>query len=100
MAKVSDITAAVVAEYLHIDPTDILIQGILRAAIGYACSYTGRTEAELDEFEEMYIAVLIKCSDYYDQRTEHTDKPLNNPTADAIFAMHSVNLLPKPDTEG
>ena len=99
MVKVSDIDASTVAEYLHIDSNDPLIPGILRAAIGYACSYTGRTEEELDLFEDMYIAILVKCSDFSDQRTEHTDKPVNNPVAETIFSLHSVNLLPRPEVE-
>ena len=97
MAKVSDLNAAAVAEYLNISEDDPLISGILRAAIGYATGYTGLTEEQLDEHEDIYLAVLIKCSDFYDQRTEHTDKPVNNPAVETILSMHSVNLLPSPD---
>lgn len=99
MAKVSDIDAATVAEYLNISADDPLISGILRAAIGFATSYTGLTEEQLDEHEDIYLAVLIKCSDFYDQRTEHSDKPVNNPTVETILSMHSVNLLPRPDIQ-
>lgn len=99
MVKVSDIDANTIAEYLHIDATDPLIPGLYRAAIGYATSYTGRTEEELDLFEDMYIAILVLCSDFYDQRTEHTDKPKNNNVVNTILSLHSVNLLPRQEVE-
>ena len=91
----STLSAATVAEYLHIDATDALINPLISAAQSYCCSYTGHTLEELDEYDDVDIAALIWISDKYDQRTEHTDKPINNPAVETILSLHSCNLLPK-----
>ena len=92
--KISELTPEIIAEYVHIDATDTLIDPCLTAAINFACSYTGHTEAELDDYEDVTMAVLLKISDLYDQRTEHTDKPINNPAIETILELHRVNHLP------
>ena len=98
--KISELTPEIIAEYVHIESTDALISPCLAAAIGFACSYTGHTEAELDDYEDVTIAILLKISDMYDQRTEHTDKPVNNPAVETILEMHRINLLPTMEEEG
>ena len=95
--KVSELTDAVVAEYIHIETTDTLLPVVLQAAISEACNYTGLTEAELDDFEDITIAVLQMAADNYDIRSKHVDKPENNKMVERILALHSVNLLPKED---
>lgn len=97
--KLSELTHEIIAEYVHIEEDDILIDPLLKAAVSYAVSYTGHTVEELDEYEDVAIAVLLKISDLYDQRTEHTDKPVNNPAIETILAMHQSTLLPTVEDE-
>ena len=97
--KISELTPGIIAEYVHIEADDILLAPCKEAAINYAVSYTGHTAEELDEFEDVTIAVLLKISDFYDQRTEHTDKPINNPAVETILSLYSCNLLPREDEE-
>ncbi len=88
------LSAATVAEYLHIDVNDTLITPLISAAQKYCCTYTGRTLEELSEYDDVDVAALVWISDAYDQRTQHTDKPVNNPTVESILSMYAVNLLP------
>lgn len=97
--KISELTPGIIAEYVHIEDDDILLAPCKEAAISYAVNYTGHTAEELDEFEDVTIAVLLKISDFYDQRTEHTDKPVNNPAIETILSMHRVNHLPSMEVE-
>ena len=92
--KISELTPEIIAEYVHIDADDILLEPLKDAAINYACKFTGHTATELDNYEDVTIAVLLKISDFYDQRTSHTDKPVNNPAIESILQLHSNNLLP------
>lgn len=95
----STLSATTVAEYLHIEADDALISPLLAAAKSYCCAYTGHTLAELDEYDDVDMAALIWISDMYDQRTEHTDKPINNPAVETILSLYSCNLLPKEEEE-
>lgn len=97
--KISELTPKIIAEYVHIEEDDLLLAPCKEAAIKYAVSYTGRTEEDLDAYEDVAIAVLLKISDFYDQRTEHTDKPVNNPAVETILSMHRVNHLPSMEVE-
>ena len=93
--KVSELTNAVIAEYIHIDANDTLIAPFLDAAKQYAASYTGRTISELDAYEDITIAVLALMSDMYDQRSMIVDKANINQTAIGILSAHSINLIPR-----
>ena len=95
--KVSELTNAIIAEYIHIDEDDTLISPFLAAAKQFAATYTGHTEAELDNYEDITIAVLAIMSDMYDQRSMVVDKDNLNQTAVGILSAHSVNLLPQPE---
>ena len=96
---ISTLSAATVANYLHIEADDALISPLLAAAKSYCCAYTGHTLAELDDYDDVDMVALIWISDMYDQRTEHTDKPINNPAVETILSLYSCNLLPKEDEE-
>lgn len=98
--KISELTPEIIAEYVHIEPDDVLLEPLLEASISFAEKFTGHTAEELDEYEDVTIAILLKISDFYDQRTEHTDKPINNPAVETILSMHSTNLLPTVEEEG
>ncbi len=97
--KVSELTLEVIQEYLRLDEVEEAEQGLLEAikvaAVQYATSYTGLSDEELDEHEDIAIAVMALISDMYDNRVVSTTGKYNgtNRIVESILAMHSVNLL-------
>ena len=95
--KVSDITAADIADFLRLeevteDETQTL-KNLLGIAKKYIESYTGRTEAELDNFSDFVIVAFVLVQDMYDNRTMYVDRNNINRVVETILGMHSVNLL-------
>ena len=65
----------------------------LAAAKAKARSFTGLTDEQLDEHEDITIAVLGLCNDFLvNNRPESAEEGINRMSRD-ILAMHSVNLL-------
>lgn len=96
--KISDITAANIAEYLRIaEPTESeleFLQTCKDAAIKYILNYTGiLTAAELDAYTDMIIVLYVLCQDMYDNRTNYVDNSNVNVTVETILGMHQRNLL-------
>lgn len=95
--KVSDLTAASVAEYLRLvdpDTTDTnTLTTLLGVAKDYITQYTGKTLAQLDGYQDMIIAVLVLCQDMWDNRTLYVDTSNANKVVESILNMHSGNLL-------
>lgn len=99
--KISEITLSDVKKYLHVydDEDDMLINGVMSAAKAYITGYTGLSEVELDNHEDISIAFLCLCSDMYDvravilQSNRISAGAPENPTVKVILGMHSVNLL-------
>ena len=98
--KVSELTQAVVADYCRIiiedqtEPELLVLDAMIKAAKQYCIGYTGLTEAELDDHEDITVAVLVLVSDMYDNRQMQVDKSSVNRTADTILGMHCVNWIP------
>ena len=95
ITKVSDITATDLAEYIRIyelttDDTNTL-NTLLSVAKTFIKNYTGR--ADLDEFQDFVIVVLILVQDMWDNRTFYVDKSNLNFVIETILNMHAVNLL-------
>ena len=97
ITKVSDITAQDLADYIRlIDYTNDDIQtlnNLLNVAITFIANYTGRTQAELDNYQDFVIVVCILVQDMWDNRTLYVDKSNLNKVVETILGMHSVNLL-------
>lgn len=92
--KLSEITAANVAEYLRLDEyNEEEITTIMTAVRAYIRSYTGLKDESMDEIEEMYIAFMVLCQDAYDNRSFLNEKNSVNRVVETILGMHSVNLL-------
>jgi hypothetical protein len=107
--KVSEITAEHVAKYLEIeyDATTqaerTMLDAVLKAAKAFIVSYTGIPETTtepgvktLDDYDDIYIVVMILCQDMYDNRSLYTDnehKNSINKVVDMILGMHCKNLL-------
>lgn len=98
IAKVSEVTAADLAEYLRVGEVTESEEGFLSTIIGaaksYMCKYTGLTAEQLDESSDLVIALLVLCQDMYDNRALYVDSANVNLTVQSILDMHSVNLLP------
>lgn len=101
ITKVSDITAADVAEYIRLPEVTEADQNTLENLIGVAKtfiqSYTGQTD--LDDFQDFVIVVFILCQDMWDTRALYVDKSNLNKVVDTILGMHSVNLLPEAEVD-
>ena len=98
--KVSELTVADVADYLHIMPDDLddsekaVIAGFLEAAKRYAESYTGLSADEIDMHPDIVPAVLCLAGDFYTNRDMTIAiKGVTNKTVESILGMYSVNLL-------
>ena len=97
--KVSEITPEYIADYARVDEPDevilMQIKAAIKAAVEYAKSYTGLSEEQLDEHEDITIAVLIISTDMYDNRNLYQDYKFKetNKTVECILGMHSINLL-------
>ena len=94
---VSDLTVAIMKNYLRIDADnttdDSLLGYILAAAIQYCKSYTGLTDEEIDLHEDIPLAVLALCADMYELRQATTTALQVSPTTLQILSQHSVALL-------
>lgn len=97
ISKVSEITAEDIADYLRIDElTDgdtQTLNNLLEIAKTYIESYTGRSEQELDNYQDFVIVVLVLVQDMYDNRIMYVDSTNLNTVVETILGMHSVNLL-------
>ena len=101
ITKVSEITAADVAEYIRLPEVTAADTNTLNNLIGVATtfiqSYTG--QSDLDDFQDFVIVVFILCQDMWDTRTLYVDKSNLNKVVDTILGMHSVNLLPEAEDD-
>lgn len=98
--KVSELNLSLICEYCRIieeDLTDIektALEAMQKAAVSYCVGYTALTETQLDEHEDITIAVLALISDMYDNRLRYVDKSNVNRTVETILNMYCYNLLP------
>lgn len=97
ITKVSEITYQDIADYLRIeeltaDDTNLLTN-LIGIAKAYIEQYTGRTEEDLDLFQDFVIVVFVLCQDMYDNRTMYVDSSNLNKVVESILGLHQVNLL-------
>ena len=92
---VSGLTDKDVLSFLRLDGTegDISPSALLAAATAYVRSYTGLTDGEMDEHEDLAIAVLVLCADLYENRLTTVDTANVNRTVSCILGMHCKNLI-------
>lgn len=95
--KISELTISTVKDYIRVDNEDenILIETFLKSAKNYVKNYTGLSDIQMDEKEDLTTAVLILCADMYDNRTatEVNTKTKVSFVLDSILSMYCVNLL-------
>lgn len=97
ITKVSDITSNDVADYIRlveVTQDDLnTLNNLIGVAKTFIKNYTGRTDEELDNYQDFVIVVLILCQDMWDNRALYVDKTNLNKVVETILGMHSVNLL-------
>ena len=96
--KLSEIDVPFVKEYLRQDgdEDDRLIGAILEGAKDYIVKYTGQSLEQLEESEDLVIAVLVLCAEFYDNRTISVNDRLNlrvNMMLESLIDRYSVNLV-------
>lgn len=94
--KVSEITVDDLIDYIRTPDdakTRALLATLLSAAKSYIGSHTGLTDAEMDDYMELVIAVYIIVQDWYDNRTLYAQKGEVSPTVQTILDMHARNLI-------
>lgn len=98
--KVSEIGVATMANQVRIDPDYLTAEDkdalavALAAAVDYVKSYTGMDAEEMDEHEDITVAVLVLVSDMFDNRAMTWDKYRTpNRTVETILGMHCKNLM-------
>lgn len=93
--KISEITIQDLKDYARIehDEDDSILPGILIACKMYIKSYTGLTLDQMDEKEDMTIALFVLSNELYENRTFTVKDDKVNVVIKSILDMHSVNLL-------
>lgn len=96
--KISEIDVSFVKEYLRQDgdEDDKLIGAILEGAKDYIVKYTGQSLEQLEDSEDLAIAVLVLCAEFYDNRTISVNERINlriNSMLESLLGMYSVNLI-------
>ena len=98
IAKVSDITAQDIADYLRIaeltQDDENFITSTISVATDYILKYTGiKDAATLDTYNDMVIVVFVLCQDMYDNRALYVDNSNVNKVVENILGLHQRNLL-------
>lgn len=96
--KLSELDLPVVKEYLRQDgdEDDRLITAIIEASKSYICNYTGQSIEQLENQEDVVIAVLVLVVEFYDNRILHVNERTNmrvNSILEGLLGKYSVNLL-------
>lgn len=91
---VSQITVQTIKDWLGIsDGDETAVSACLNAAKSRVCGYTGLTLSELDEHEDIAIAVLGIVNDFYTNNRPDTAQISINKMSKSILDMYSKNLL-------
>ena len=96
--KLSEIDVSFVKEYLRQDgdEDDKLVGAILEGAKDYIVKYTGQSIEQLEESEDLTIAILVLCAEFYDNRTISVNERINlriNSMLESLMGRYSVNLI-------
>lgn len=96
--KVSEVTNIDLAKYVRLDDASDLelneLERMRSGAVAFIKSYTGLTDEEVDEHEDITQVLFILVADMFDNRNYQMDsKSVVNPSVKSILNMHSVNLI-------
>lgn len=93
--KISIVTIEDLKEYARIDHSDDdnLFRSILVACKSYIKTYTGLTLEQMDDKEDLTMALFILSNEMYDNRAYTIQNDKVNVVVKSILDMHSMNLL-------
>ena len=93
--KASELTSADVIAFLRLDgiEPELPPELLLTAARAYVRGYTRLSDNEIDEHEDITIAILALCSDMYDNRQMHVESDKVNRVVSSILDMHQRVLV-------
>ncbi|MBQ3916437.1 MAG: phage gp6-like head-tail connector protein [Ruminococcus sp.] len=95
--RISDLTAAVVKDYCGISDEDsdtIINDVLLPAAKAYIRGFTGLTEEQCDEHDDLTTACMVLVNDMFTSRdyTLSSHRQVS-PTVRTILSLYAVNYL-------
>lgn len=95
--KISELTAAMVKDFTGIsdDDSDNIVEDLLMPAVkAYIKGYTGLTEEQLDEHDDLATAFCVLVNDMFTNRdyTISSHRQLS-PTVKTILSLYAVNHL-------
>lgn len=93
--KISEVTIDDLKKYANVEHNydDNIFTNILVAAKSYIKSYTGLNDDQIDNKEDLTIALLVLCNEMYDNRVFSVQDNKANAVIANILDMHAVNLL-------
>lgn len=93
MTKFSDISLEEAAEFCRCDADDKILKICLESAKSYVLNETALTADEADLYDDISSAVLILCSDMYDNRSYASASENVNQIVESIVSHHRRNLI-------
>jgi hypothetical protein len=92
---ISNVTIEDLKEYARVydNEDDNLFHSILLACKTYIRGYTGLTFEQMDEKEDLTIALFVLSNELYDNRTFSVQDDKVNVVIKSILDMHSLNWL-------
>ena len=94
--KISEVTTDIVKDYINaLDEKDEVINMLISASKQYILKYTAIKETELDKYEDLTIALLVLCADFFDQRQFMGDNTAvnTNKIVESMLNMYAFNLI-------
>lgn len=92
--KVSELTVEFLQEYVRADGSAAtMLKPMLAAAVSYVKAYTGLTDTQLDDYEDITLAVMALVADLFDVRQFTVQNDEVNPTVRSILDQHSYTGL-------
>lgn len=92
--KISEVTTDLLINYCNAYEEDEVLLGVFKdSGISYIKKYTGLADEEIDESEDITIALLILVAGMFDCRSVEVDKTNVNVMLDSILNLHSKNLI-------
>lgn len=93
--KISEVTVIDLKGYANVyhDIDDNLFSAILIGAKQFIVGYTGADIDQLDEFEDLTIALFILSNEMYDNRMVHVESNKIGFVIRQLLDSHSTNLL-------
>ncbi|NFO41107.1 phage gp6-like head-tail connector protein [Clostridium botulinum] len=90
----NEVTTDLLVNYCNAyDEDKELLEIFKDASVDYIKSYTGLTDEEINNKNDLTIALLVLVSGMFDSRSVEADKANINLILDGILGLHSKNLV-------